>query len=144
MTPQLRHSIAPSSRIVWTRISRCLLMWPLMFSAVVMATSVGVAATFDNAGGPLFWVCGCPAFALLYVFALGLPLSLCGHQRWWFIRMIPVTIGVVVCAWSLQRVGAWAVPAVAIIALSIAAETAGRHHRWAAPIARRWRERQRW
>jgi hypothetical protein len=143
MTLHLQHSNVPPSRIVWTRTSRCLLMWPLVFSAVVMATSVGVAAAFDDAGGPLFWYCGCPAFALLYVFALGLPLALCGGRRWWFVRLIPVTIGAVVCAWSLQLVGSWAVPAVAIIALSIAAETAGRHHLWVAPIIRRWRERQR-
>lgn len=133
-TPGGPPSKQPYSTLVST--VRCLVGWPAIFGMAVIASFVGVAIHFNDPGGPLFWPCSYIGSAIMYALIVGLPLSLCAKRRRWYIRVIPVVIAAVPVGWAVSMAGAWAVPGALIIALSIAVETTGRHHRWTACAAR--------
>jgi hypothetical protein len=119
---------------LWFHLLACLLIWPVVFSTIVIATFVGVVFAYDTWAGPLFWPIAWILSAIFYGLFVGMPLALCGRSRRWYLRLVPaataaapfIAFGILVATGTAPATAEgllWLIPAAGIIALSIVVQT---------------------
>ncbi|MEV3938349.1 hypothetical protein AB0K52_20525 [Glycomyces sp. NPDC049804] len=121
--------------VLWFHLIACLVVWPVVFGTVFIATFVAIAIVANDPGGPLFWPLAWGVSAIAYGLVVGIPLTIFGRSRRWYLRLVPAVIaaapfiwlGILAAQGTMPVTGAgvlWSLPSIATIAVSVLVQTA--------------------